>query len=263
MQILLQVIVIGVYPGWSAVVIVVNRSREVVVPVVIARVHPGRPVVVIAIVVAREVIVVILYPGRSAVVIIVAREVVVIILHPGWSAIVVVGRERAVTVVITLVYPAATVVTVVVLFSAAADGLCIRAVHLQLVVVNPAGARPGGIGESYRPYVGRCGRTTVNTAVVVNSGIIDDGGVVDVVVIPATIHVIVIDPGTTDILSVYESPEIDIDGHTGRTQRRPAPVIAACTPVDPCRTPFITRYPHPTVTVVKHPATVVKRRPSP
>src|SRR5205807_1863173 len=80
--------------------------------------------------------------------------------------------------------------------------------------------------------------------------------------------------GLTDVADIDEvvvgRSDVEIDVHPGgdgalvpiltgasRGQRRPADIIAARAPRDPCRAPFAPRHPDPAATAQPDPATVV------
>src|SRR5216683_5642429 len=73
------------------------------------------------------------------------------------------------------------------------------------------------------------------------------------------------DAGCDQIARLYETPELRIilDHDIVGGQRRPADILVATAPIDPCGTPFVPRNPYPTVIGVEIPPTVVVRDPAP
>jgi len=108
--------------------------------------------------------------------------------------------------------------------------------------------------------------------IVHNGRVVDDGGVVDNGHILLFADIVVVDMRAGHILLGNEAPVMSggviaaTGGHADAdagTKRRPAIIVGALPPADPGRRPFISRDPHPAITVFKEPAAIVEGGPSP
>jgi hypothetical protein len=109
-------------------------------------------------------------------------------------------------------------------------------------------------------------RTAVITVITVHVGIVDNGSpVVNGRAISAivSVHIVVIHVGMWQKRPI-ESGNIDVyaDIYAG-SHRCPSVVAAATSPDNPCRCPFVTGNPCPSVIVVVIPSAVMERRPPP
>jgi hypothetical protein len=111
-------------------------------------------------------------------------------------------------------------------------------------------------------------RTREISSVVTHIDIIDNRGMSIKTTVSVSGYMIVVYRPVGDITLRYKDPssqryvDVDIDVEA-RAQWCPSVVAASGSPVHPCRTPFRTRHPDPSIIIVKEPASVVKRRPTP
>jgi len=153
---------------------------------------------------------------------------------------------------------------------------CIGTVDLYRVVANPCGGSAGTVGTAFQSPYGGCsarltavvagGGTTVIPIVIVDIGVVDDGGPVvngRAVTVVVTVHVAVVHiPVGKEGPVAGRQVNVDIDVDAG-AHGCPSVVSTAASPADPGRCPFVTGNPCPPVVVVIIPTAVVERCPSP
>lgn len=131
------------------------------------------------------------------------------------------------------------------------------------------GHRPdGGMGKSF--HIGRLGPAEISTSVpsvdIIDDGdIIDDRGstnVPDIVI--ADVHAGDTFPGTKDPIAggrpVSAVSNADVYPWT---DRRPTVIASVFSPGHPCRGPFVSRHPHPSIRVIIKPVAIVEGGPAP
>ena len=153
---------------------------------------------------------------------------------------------------------------------------CIGTIDLYRVVANPCGGSAGTVGAAFQTPYGRCpagftaevagGGTTVIPVVIVDIGVVDDGGPVvnrRAVAVVVTMHVAVV-----HISVGQEGPvagrQVDVDVYVDAGAHGcPSVVSTTTSPANPGWCPFVTGNPCPSVVVVIVPSSVVERCPSP
>lgn len=108
--------------------------------------------------------------------------------------------------------------------------------------------------------------------IIIDNRIVDHRGVIDDRHIPLLIDIVVIDMGAGDVLIRDEAPVMgrgiiaSANGNADadiRSQGGPSIIIRAPSPAHPCRGPFMSGYPHPSIAVPEKPAAVMESGPSP
>jgi len=149
----------------------------------------------------------------------------------------------------------------------------------QLSIPHGGGAGPfrrsyshranGGVGKSF--HIGRNGASVISTAAPTRPDIIDHGNFIDHCRVADIIYIIVAHiyigypVAGTKIPVIIRRPvagerDTDIDM---RPHGSPAIITSVFSPGDPCRGPFITGRPHPSIRVVIKPVAIMKCSPAP